>query len=51
METTQPTRPKEHTSEEEKAVILERLKTFDVDRKNAIPAAEAFRRILEKPKP
>jgi hypothetical protein len=50
MKTTQPTRPKEHSLEEEKAVILERLKTLDVDRKDAVPAAEAFRRILEKPK-
>ena len=48
MSTTQPTRPKEHTSEEEKAIILERLKTLEVDRKTARPMDEVFQRITKK---
>jgi hypothetical protein len=51
MSTTQPTRPKEHTSEEEKAIILERLKTLEVDRKAARPMDEVFQRITKKPAP
>lgn len=52
MSTTQPTRPKEHTSEEAKAIVLERRKTLDVDRKQGLSLDEVFRRITdEKPTP
>jgi hypothetical protein len=49
--TTEPLRPEERTSEEELAIVLERRKKLDSERKNARPADEVFRRILEKPKP
>jgi len=48
---TEPVRPEEHTSDEELAIVLERRKKLDGERKNARPADEVFRRILEKPKP
>jgi hypothetical protein len=50
---TQPNRPNEkpELDDETKAVLAERLKTLEQDRKFAIPADEAFRRILQKPKP
>ena len=51
MATPTPTRPKDQTSEEEKAIVLERLKTLDVDRKTARPMDEVFRRIVKKPVP
>jgi hypothetical protein len=51
MNTTQPSRPEEHTSEEEKAIVIERLKTLEVDRKTARPMDEVFRRIVKKPAP
>ena len=51
METTQPTRPKEHTSGEAKAIVLERRKTLDVDSKQGRSMDEVFRRITQKPTP
>jgi hypothetical protein len=51
MSTTQPPRPKKHSSEEEKAIVLERLKTLEVDRKTARPMDEVFQRIVKKPAP
>jgi hypothetical protein len=53
MNTTEPKRPDAATvvSDEEREIYVQRLKTLEQDRKKAIPAAEAFRRILEKPKP
>jgi hypothetical protein len=50
---TQPTRPgpKPELDDDIKAVLTERLKTLEKDRKNARPADEVFRRILQKPKP
>ena len=50
MNTTQPTHPEERTSDEELAIVTERRKKLDSERKNARPADEVFRRILEKPK-
>jgi hypothetical protein len=50
---TQPNRPGEKVEldADSKAVLTERLKTLEQDRKLAVPADEAFRRILQKPKP
>jgi hypothetical protein len=49
---SQPTRhgPKPELDDNTKAVLTERLKTLEKDRKNARPADEVFRRILQKPK-
>ncbi len=49
---TQPTHPDEkpELDDETKAILSERLKTLERDRKSAIPADEAFRLILQKPK-
>jgi hypothetical protein len=51
MSTTQPTRPKEHTSEEAKAIVLERRKTLDVDCRQGRSMDEVFRRITKNPTP
>jgi hypothetical protein len=51
MSTAQPTRPKKHSSEEAKAIVLERRKTLDVDRKQGRSMDEVFRRITKKPTP
>lgn len=49
---TSPSRPEERVSEEEKAILLRRLKTLDEDRKKAIPMDEIFRQITnQKPTP
>jgi len=50
---SQPTRPgpKPELDDETKAVLTERLKTLEQDRKTARPADEVFRRILQKRKP
>ena len=48
---TEPLRPEERTSDEELVIVLERRKKLDSERKNARPADEVFRRILEKPEP
>lgn len=45
---TQPTRPKEHSLEEAKAIVLERIKTLDVDRKQGSSMDEVFQRITNK---
>jgi hypothetical protein len=49
---SQPTRhgPKPELDDNTKAVLTERLKTLEKDRKNARPADEVFRRILQKAK-
>jgi hypothetical protein len=50
---TQPTRPSEKPELDEgtKAILAERLKTLERDRKTGRPADEVFQRILQKPKP
>jgi hypothetical protein len=51
MNTTEPKRPDERLlTDKEREIYIERLKTLEQDRKVAIPADEAFRRILQKPK-
>lgn len=53
MNTAEPKRPDAAplVTDEERKIYTERLKTLEHDRKLAIPADEAFRRILQKPKP
>jgi hypothetical protein len=50
---TQPRHPGEklELDEKTKAILAERLKSLEQDRKTARPANEVFERILQTPKP
>jgi hypothetical protein len=50
---TQPTRPgkKNELDDNTKAILTERLKSLEHNRKTARPKDEVFRRILQKPNP
>jgi hypothetical protein len=52
MNTNQPIRPlEEGIDESNDAIVLERLKTVDEDKKTAAPWSEVKRRVLSQPVP
>jgi hypothetical protein len=52
MDTKQPTRPlEEGIDASNEAIVLERLKTVDEDKKTAAPWSEVKKRVLSQPVP